>query len=117
MKDFPEFMKNPANKVSTESQYAKGIEGYVFDGADGSQMVHWSYPENGQSGIHTHEYEEYMLVVQGRYMLIIGGKRISLGAGDEYLITKGVPHAGNAVAGTRIIEAFGGKRAKRVGEV
>ena len=32
MNDFPEFMKNPANKMATQEQYTKGIEGYVFDG-------------------------------------------------------------------------------------
>jgi len=117
MKDFPEFMKVPANRVSTSSQYTKGIEGYVYDGADGSQMAHWTCPERGQSAIHTHNYDEYMLVVQGRYILIIEGKRISLRVGDEYLIKAGVPHGGEAVAGTRMVEAFGGKRAKRVGEV
>ncbi len=116
MKDFPEFMKNPANRVAALSQYTKGIEGYVYDGADGSQMALWTCPERGQSAIHTHEYDEYMLIVQGRYVLIIDGKRISLRPGDEYLLKAGVPHGGEAVEGTRIIEAFGGKRAKRVGE-
>ncbi len=116
MKDFPEFTKNPANKIAEASQYTKGIEGYVFDGADGSQIAFWTCPDNGQSEMHTHQYDEYMLVVQGRYTLIIEGKRISLRAGDEYHIAKGVPHAGVVVAGTRVIDAFGGKRAKRVGE-
>jgi hypothetical protein len=38
MKDFPAFMKHPANKISASSQATPGVEGYVFDGADGSQM-------------------------------------------------------------------------------
>lgn len=117
MKEFPEFMKNPANRISLQSQYAKGIEGYVFDGADGSQIAHWTYPEDGQSVEHVHDYDEYMLVVRGQYTLIIGGKRIPLEAGQEFLIKKGISHGGEVIAGTRIIDAFGGKRAKRVGEV
>ena len=36
MKDFPEFMKNPKNKIKQSSQYTQGIEGFVFDGMDGS---------------------------------------------------------------------------------
>jgi len=117
MKDFPEFMKNPANKIASASQYTKSIEGYVFDGVDGSQMTHWTYPETGESAAHTHEYDEYMMVVQGQYTLIIEGKRVTLKAGQEYLIKRGILHGGGATAGTRIIEAFGGKRAKRVGEM
>ena len=89
MKDFPEFMKNPANKISAASQYTKGIEGYVFEGADGSQMTHLdSLSESGQSAVHTHEYDEYMVVVQGQYTLIIDGKRIPLKAGPGILDKK-----------------------------
>jgi hypothetical protein len=58
-----------------------------------------------------------MVVVQGQYTLIIDGKRIPLQTGQEYLINKGVSHGGEAVAGTRVIDSFGGKRVKRVGEI
>jgi hypothetical protein len=37
--DFPAFMKPPANRVAAASQHTEGIEGYVFNGADGSQMA------------------------------------------------------------------------------
>jgi quercetin dioxygenase-like cupin family protein len=117
MKDFPQFMKNPANRIAAASQYTQGIEGYVFDGADGSQVCCWLVHEDCASVEHVHDYDEYMLVVQGQYTLIIGGKRIPLQAGQEYLIKKGVLHGGEAVAGTRTIDIFGGKRARRVGEI
>jgi quercetin dioxygenase-like cupin family protein len=116
MKDFPEFLKNPVNKISTASQYTKGVEGYLFDGVDGSQVAFWITHEAGQSAVHTHEFDEYMVVIQGQYTLIIDGKRIPLKAGGEYLIKKGIPHGGEAVAGTRTIDVFGGKRARRAGE-
>jgi hypothetical protein len=54
-----------------------------------------------------------MLVVQGRYTLIIDANRIPLNAGDEYFIPRRVLHAGEVVAGTRTIHAFGGHRANR----
>jgi hypothetical protein len=39
---FPEFMKNPKNAVkSTNQSPIKEIEGYIFDGIDGSQMIIW----------------------------------------------------------------------------
>ncbi len=65
MKDFPEFMKKPANRIGKESQYTEGIEGYVFNGADGSQMAFWTCYENRVSKEHTHEYDEYLVVVSG----------------------------------------------------
>ena len=116
MKDFPEFMKHPANKIAAETQYTSGITGYVFDGVDGSQMAFWTYPGGGKSAEHAHEYDEYSVVVQGQYTLIIDGRRIPLNVGEEYFIPKGTVHGGESVPGTRTIHAFGGKRARRVGE-
>jgi len=51
---------------------------------------------------------KYMLVVQGRYMLIINEDRIPVNAGEEYFILQGVAHSGEVVAGTRTMRAFGG---------
>ena len=44
MNDFPEFMKNPAKKIATTAQATPGVEGYVFDGADGTQMAFLDVP-------------------------------------------------------------------------
>ena len=113
MGEFPQFMKNPANRVATDNQYTKGIEGYVFDGADGSQMAFWTNPEGGISAEHIHPYDEYFVVVEGRYVLIVEGKRLVLDSGSEAFIPEGTPHSGESAPGTRTIHAFGGKRAER----
>jgi mannose-6-phosphate isomerase-like protein (cupin superfamily) len=113
MDDFPNFMKSPANKIATSSQAPPGVEGYVFDGADGSQMAFWTCRENAISAPHVHDYDEYMLVVQGCYTLRFGEKRVPVRAGEEYFIPRGVSHAGEVTSGTRTIHMFGGKRAER----
>ena len=113
MDEFPEFMRNPANKIAATSQFVQGIQGYVFDGADGSQIAIWTNPEGGDSAEHTHEYDEYMVVAQGKYTVLMEGNRKTLTAGDEIFIPKSVPHAGESSPGTRTIHAFGGKRAER----
>lgn len=110
MKEFPEFMRRPANRIGKASQYTDGIEGYVFNGADGSQMAFWTSYHDGESKEHTHDYDEYFVVVQGEYTVVIGGKEEPVGVGQEYYIPKGIPHSGRAVAGTRTIHCFGGKR-------
>ncbi len=113
MDDFPRFMRNPANRIAAGSQATQGVEGYVFDGADQTQMAFWTCHETASSAPHTHDYDEYMLVVQGRYTLIMNGERVVLNAGDEILIPRGTPHAGEVLGGTRTIHAFGGRRAER----
>ncbi len=77
-------------------------------------MAFWTCSETAASAEHTHDYDEYMLVVQGCYTLIIGGERIPVRAGEEFFIRRGVPHSGEVTAGTRTIHAFGGHRADRV---
>ena len=114
MDSYPEFMRHPRNKIASGQQATPGVEGYVFDGADGSQMAFWTCSAIAASAAHTHDYDEYMLVVQGCYTLIMDGRRIPVKAGEEYLIPRGTLHAGEVLAGTRTIHAFGGHRADRV---
>lgn len=113
MKEFPEFMKRAVNRIATSNQATPGVEGYVFDGADGSQMAFWTCNETASSAAHVHEFDEYMLVVEGCYTLIIEGKKTPVRAGEECFIPRGVHHSGEVVAGTRTIHAFGGRRAER----
>ena len=98
---------------AAETQYTKGIEGYVYDGVDGSQMTFWTNPNGGTSAEHTHEYDEYFVVVQGQYTVIMEGKRAPVGVGEEFFIPKGTMHGGESLPNTRTIHAFGGTRAHR----
>ena len=116
MTEFPEFMRQPANRIASVNQATPGVEGYVFDGADGSQMAFWTCHESADSAPHVHEFDEYMVVVQGCYTLIIDEKRIVLNAGDEFFIARGVVHGGQVLGGSRTIHAFGGRRASRIGK-
>jgi len=76
-------------------------------------MAFWIIRETVGSAPHLNEYDEYMVVLQGCYMLIIDGRRIPLMAGEEYFIPKGLSHAGEVVAGTRTIHVFRGHRTER----
>ena len=113
MNDFPLFMKHPSNLIAAAEQATPGVEGYVFDGVDGSQMAFWTCAQTAVSAAHTHEFDEYMMVVQGCYTLIIDGRRIPIAAGQECHIPRGTPHSGEVQAGTRTIHCFGGHRADR----
>lgn len=108
MDNFPKFMKNFANRSPSPTR-RRGVR---FDGVDGSQMAFWTCTENASSVEHVHEYDEYKIVVQGCYPLMINGERISICAEEEYIISQGVRHSGEVTAGT--IHASGGHRADRV---
>ena len=42
MPAFPAFVRSPANRIAASSQFTDDVEGYVFDGADGSQVALWT---------------------------------------------------------------------------
>jgi len=113
MTEFPAFMKNRLNRIAVSAQATPGVEGFVFDGADGSQMAFWTCSQTAKSSEHMHEFDEYMVVVAGCYTLIIDGDKIPLRPGEEFFIPRGARHGGEVIAGTRTIHAFGGRRAER----
>lgn len=113
MADFPDFLRNPRNRIAQASQYTDDIEGYVFDGADGSQVALWTCTADRVSSEHVHDFDEYVLVIEGRCTALIDGRRIELGAGEELLIPRGTRQAMEVIAGTRTMHVFGGKRARR----
>ncbi|PJI07218.1 MULTISPECIES: cupin domain-containing protein [Clostridium] len=110
MKDFPEFMKKDINKVPSKQQNTPDIDGYYFEGKDGSQMAFWTCYSDRISKEHKHEFDEYMICVCGQYTVTINGKAFVLNPGDELFIPKGTVQGGSCTAGTRTIHAFGGKR-------
>jgi mannose-6-phosphate isomerase-like protein (cupin superfamily) len=113
MNEFPAFMKNPLNRIAAASQYTEDIEGYVFDGADGSQVAFWTCAKDRVSAVHAHEFDEYMIVIEGKCTITMGEKLVELLAGDELLVPKGTPQSIRVSAGTRTVHVFGGKRAVR----
>jgi len=112
MSTFPAFMCRPENAVQL-SREAGGLEGYLFEGADGSQMVLWQSTQGGDSPLHTHDFDEYSVVVEGTFTGTIGDQQVTLGPGEECFIPAGVPHSGRYSAPYRAIDAFGGRRVKR----
>ncbi len=116
MPDFPAFIRSPLNRIARSSQFTDDIEGYVFDGADGSQVALWTCRADRTSKEHTHDFDEYVFVIEGHCTAILEGRRVELSAGQELHVPKGTRQSMEVVAGTRTMHVFGGKRAKRENE-
>lgn len=112
MKDFPDFMKNRKNHISTAEQNTDDIDGYFYEGFDGSQMAFWTCYSDRTSAKHTHEFDEYMVCVCGQYTAYLNGREYILHPGDELYIPKGTEQWGKSTSGTRTIHAFEKKRIK-----
>jgi quercetin dioxygenase-like cupin family protein len=113
MTGFPLFMKNAANRIAAASQRTPGIEGYVFDGADGSQMAFWTAERGAETAEHVHAFDEWFVVIAGECTLTLDGHEVRVGPGQECFIPKGTTISGRVVAGTRTVHAFGSRRAER----
>jgi quercetin dioxygenase-like cupin family protein len=112
MDDFPRFMKSKGNHIGSSQQNTEDIDGYYFKGNDGSQMAFWTCHSEKVSKEHRHEFDEYMVCVQGQYIANVDGKEFVLNPGDELYIPKGTVQSGHCIAGTRTIHAFSGERIK-----
>jgi quercetin dioxygenase-like cupin family protein len=110
MNQFPAFMKNPLNRVDEAQQNTRDIEGYYFEGKDGSQIAFWECHTDRISEKHTHPFGEYVVCVSGEYTAFLDGERTVLEPGDELFIPEGTEQWGMCRAGTRTIHAFGGRR-------
>ena len=82
MTDFPAFMKSAQNRVGTAQQNTKDIEGYYYEGADGSQMAFWTCHADRMSARHVHDFDEYIVVVAGQYTLMTDEEETVLLPGD-----------------------------------
>jgi quercetin dioxygenase-like cupin family protein len=112
MQHYPDFLRNKLNAVHPDDQTI-GAEGYIFDGIDGSQMIIWTAEDAISTDSHTHDGDEWFLIINGTYKGIIGEDPIELGPGEEIHIPAGIEHHGQYSAGFRSIHAFSRKRARR----
>jgi mannose-6-phosphate isomerase-like protein (cupin superfamily) len=113
MKPFPAFFTTDADRVKLPPD--ANMQGFVFDGAGGVQVVFWQCPAGGVQGEQVHDFWEYALVVEGTFDGVVGGKAVHLERGDECVIPPGTPHSGRYSTGYRAIDAFSAHRVDRAG--
>lgn len=111
MKPFPSFFTTDADRVKLAPD--ANMRGFVFDGADGVQIVFWQCPDGGVQSEQVHDFWEYALVVEGTFDGEVGGKPVHLAPGDECIIPPGTRHCGRYSTGYRAIDAFSSHRVDR----
>jgi uncharacterized protein YndB with AHSA1/START domain len=110
---FPAFLLGAANRVAPASLSLPGLEAYVFDGADGTQLTLCHAKSDAVTAEQWRESDEYLVVLEGTYVVHINGMDIELGAGREFVIPRGARISGRYTAGTRTLHAFAGRGLKR----
>ncbi len=80
----------------------------MFDGADGTQLTLCHAKSDADTGEQWWDFDEYLAVLEGNYVLRINGMDIQLGPGREFVVPRGARISGRFTAGTRPLHAFGG---------
>jgi quercetin dioxygenase-like cupin family protein len=112
-KHFPTALR--ARELEVSDDIAQ-MEGYLFKGENGSQVVFWECGAAMDVKAHVHDYDEYCLVVEGECHEYIEGVEHVLRKGDEILIPAGKRHWARMVAPYRAIDFFAGRRFQYRGE-
>jgi len=106
---FPDIIRKP--ELEVESGW-EGLKGYMFEGRDGSQVIFWECDSEIKVPPHTHNYDEYCLVIRGVCRETVEGKTTVLQRGDEMVIPAGKKHWATMGPNYRAIDFFGGPRCK-----
>ena len=75
---FSEFMKRKMNHIDSDQQNTSDIDGYYYEGADGSQICFWTYFSDRESKENVYEFDEYVVCVSGEYVGISMGNKIPI---------------------------------------
>jgi quercetin dioxygenase-like cupin family protein len=87
-----------------------GMQGSLFLGQNGSQVVFWECTAEADVAPHSHDFDEYCVVVEGTCTETIDGREHILSKGDEILIPAGHVHSARISPPYRAIDFFGGSR-------
>lgn len=71
-------------------------------------------PEGATFPIHTHDAEQIMIVLEGIEEHEVGGKKITMKAGDVCVHPAGIPHGGHTPTGIKAIDIFAPPRVSHV---
>ncbi|MDI1435768.1 SRPBCC domain-containing protein [Polyangium sorediatum] len=112
---FPAFLTSAANHVAADSLHIPGVEAYVFDGADGTQILLCHAKTDADTDEQWRDADEYLAVLEGSYVLRINGMDMELRAGREFVVPRGARVSGRFSAGTRTMHAFRGRSLGRGG--
>jgi quercetin dioxygenase-like cupin family protein len=73
-------------------------------------VLHWNMADGSEVKMHTHEQEQFGLVIQGGFEMIIGNEKKRLKAGDAYIVPENIPHSFIAIGDTEAIDVFSPKK-------
>jgi len=110
MKHLAEFIKRTGKPIPINQQNTNDIKGYYYDSSNNVQIALWECNSEKESKKHKHEFNEYMVCLEGEYLAIVDNIEYVLHKGDDLEIKSGQEQWGKCIAGTITLHIFEGKR-------
>lgn len=109
--DYPSFVKR-AGIVVRDAMQTRGLDGHAFQGHGDCRVELLRASDDAETSQHPAAANEYLLVLEGRYELQLGGGQIVLERGMEFAFPPGFSISGKISAGTRVLRAVSGSPPK-----
>lgn len=69
-------------------------------------LVHWEFKKGAVAARHSHPHEQIVMMVAGKMRFMVGDEETVMGPGDMLVVPSGVPHEGEAIEDTVVIDIF-----------
>ena len=104
MRDFPQVIKN----LPEAELPFKGVKAWFIQG-EKHQLVFFEMEANALVPEHSHDYDQWGIVVEGRMELTFSGNSRIFVKGDDYLIPAKAKHSAKFLTRVRVIDFFSEK--------
>ncbi len=86
----------------------KGVRAWILQGAK-HQLAFFEMEPKAQVPEHSHDYDQWGILIKGKMRLIINGKARICEKGDEYVIPAKAKHSAEFLTKVRVIDLFSEK--------
>lgn len=101
---YPEIITNLPKAII----HFKGVEARVLQG-ENQQLVFFEMEPNTQLPEHSHNYQQWGIMLKGKMNLTIDNKTYLIKKGDEYVIPANTKHHATFLSRSRVIDLFSEK--------
>ncbi len=78
----------------------------AFLHSENMTVVNWTVEAGATVPVHSHPHEQFSMVVEGEFELVLNGETDVLKPGRVALIPSDIPHSGRAVTDCKIVDVF-----------
>ena len=83
-----------------------GLTRRVLATSEGLMLAEFTFDLGAEVPAHSHPHDQVGYVVSGRMRMVIGDKIAECGPGDSYHAAPNVPHSGEALVPSVVIDVF-----------